>query len=253
MQKNKLSLLILLSFLVLKATAQSDFKTKGVISYEWKVNNHKASFWSDEDDDEDDSWRKEWEENTPKFSTYYYELLFDEEKSLMKYKGRDENLKKMWGDDFLEDNKWFTDIKAQNYVCQKYAFGRKMVFTDSIRNLNWKIYPDDNRDFAGFSCKKASAVLYDSVYIFAYFTDQIIPSVGPLNINGLPGAILGLTIPRLHISLVGTAFTPTVNSDAIVPTKKEKAKTKQELLKTLLENTEDYKRWGQRLIWNVFL
>ena len=57
---------------------------------------------------------------------------------------------------------------------------------------------------AGFNCRKAVTKIFDSVYVFAFYTDEIIISGGPCSINGLPGMILGVTIPRLYTSWIAT-------------------------------------------------
>jgi GLPGLI family protein len=42
------------------------------------------------------------------------------------------------------------------------------------------------------------------MFMYCFFTDDITISGGPCSINGLPGMILGLTIPRLYTSYVAT-------------------------------------------------
>jgi GLPGLI family protein len=61
------------------------------------------------------------------------------------------------------------------------------------------------------------------VYVFAFYTDDIMISGGPCSINGLPGMILGLTIPRLYTSFIATKVAvKKVTATEIIPVKAKK-------------------------------
>jgi GLPGLI family protein len=53
--------------------------------------------------------------------------------------------------------------------------------------IEWKLSPNETREFAGFMCRKATGVIFDSVYVFAFYTDEITVSGGPMGLHGLPG------------------------------------------------------------------
>ena len=113
---------------------------------------------------------------------------------------------------------------------------------------------DESRVIAGFNCRKAVGVLFDSVYVFAFYTDEITVSGGPMALHGLPGMILGITIPRMFSSWVankieinGVDYTK-INA----PTKGKKKKPK-ELESTILEATKDWGEYGQQAVWNMYL
>ena len=81
--------------------------------------------------------------------------------------------------------------------------------------------PHETRNIAGFNCRKAYTILFDSVYVFAFYTDEIMISGGPLGIHGLPGMILGITIPRMHTSWIATKLQINgVDTSIIKPPKK---------------------------------
>jgi GLPGLI family protein len=252
---NKLFFLVVLLFTTSTLlNAQEDFYNRGTITYEYKVNNHKNFWWGEDDENgQEDVWRKQMIENTPKFSTYYYTLKFAENKSLFSYQGRDEKVKKMWEDDSKEDNIWFVDFDQQKSLNQRNIFGEVFKLEDSIGKIKWKLIPTDTRDFAGFTCKKAIGVLFDSVYVFAYYTDAMTLTGGPMNMNGLPGTILGVTIPRLSISCIATSFSPLVNAAEVAPPKKGKIKPKADIYKKIKEATKDWGKYGQKAIWQSFL
>jgi GLPGLI family protein len=91
--------------------------------------------------------------------------------------------------------------------------------------LDWKLVPNETREIAGFNCRKAQAVIFDSVYVFAFYTDEITVSGGPMGIHGLPGMILGITIPRMFTSWIATKLQVNgVKTNIIVPPTKGKKK-----------------------------
>ena len=63
--------------------------------------------------------------------------------------------------------------------------------TDSNTNRQWKI-TDSKRNIANYECTKAVWQKNDSTRLYAWFSPEIVPSVGPEGFDGLPGAILGL-------------------------------------------------------------
>ncbi len=236
----------------LNVQAQNDFYNRGTINYEVKINNHKSVLEENEDQIED-PWVKQYLENTPKFSAYYYSLKFDNNKSIFSYTGRDEKIKKIWEDDQKEDDIWYTDFDKQQYINQKNVFGDVIKFEDSIRKINWKIVPNETREFVGYNCKKAIGVIFDSVYVFAYYSEAFTLSAGPMSITGLPGTIMAITIPRMNLSCIATSFNPLVNAAEIIPAKKGKIKPTTEIYKKVKEATSDYGSWAYKRIWRSFL
>ncbi len=254
MLKSNLLLVLAIILFATNGIAQSDFQSKGTIEYEYKVNNHKNFWWSEDDENDDENaWRKTMVENTPKFSTYFYTLKFADNKSIFAYKGKPETDKKMWGDDQKEEDMWYINYTTNKYTNQRNIFGEVMKIEDSIQSIKWKLVPNDVREFAGFTCKKAIGKIFDSVYVFAYYTDAITLSGGPMNINGLPGTIMAITVPRLAISCVATSFTPLVNEEAIQPPKKGKAKPSNDILKKIKEATKDWGSYAEKGIWQCFM
>ncbi|HSR40342.1 MAG TPA: GLPGLI family protein, partial [Phnomibacter sp.] len=67
----------------------------------------------------------------------------------------------------------------------------------------WRI-TDETRTIAGFDCRKAVGKMFDSLYVVAFYTDQIVTPAGPEQYNGLPGTILGLAFPRFYTTWFAT-------------------------------------------------
>ena len=124
---------------------------------------------------------------------------------------------------------------------QKNVWGSGFNVEDSIPALQWKLIPNENRIIAGFNCRKAVAKMFDSVYVFAFYTDEITISGGPCSINGLPGMILGITIPRLFTSWIATkVIVNGVNESMIKPVSVKKNYSMKSLRSTLDERTKDW-------------
>src|SRR5690606_26879032 len=47
-------------------------------------------------------------------------------------------------------------------------------------------------------------VIYDTIYVVAFYTDEILLRGGPEGFGGLPGTILGLAIPRYNTTWFAT-------------------------------------------------
>ena len=81
--------------------------------------------------------------------------------------------------------------------------GSPVLIEDSLLDVKWKI-TNEYRNIAGYDCRRANGVVLDSVYVVAFYTDQIPLSVGPGSVHGLPGMILGLVVPEQHFNIYAT-------------------------------------------------
>lgn len=103
-----------------------------------------------------------------------------------------------------QNNIVFTDLGTSASITQKTVFEETFLLKDSVRKINWKI-TDEKRDIAGYSCRRANAIVLDSIYVVAFFTDEIPVSGGPESFTGLPGLILGVALPHEHITWFATS------------------------------------------------
>ncbi|MNK80950.1 hypothetical protein D3C87_1006840 [compost metagenome] len=97
----------------------------------------------------------------------------------------------------------FTDFGKKTRVLRKPISGEDFILKDTIPHLNWKIM-HDVRKIAGYECRKAIAVINDTVSVVAFYTDEILLRGGPEGFTGLPGMILGLAIPRYNTTWFAT-------------------------------------------------
>jgi GLPGLI family protein len=113
--------------------------------------------------------------------------------------------------DFLDasssSNKVFSSLSSHFFVANKKVLETNFSVKDTIRKIKWKI-TGETREILGFICHRANAVIMDSIYVVAFYTDQINFKGGPESFSGLPGMILGLALPNEHISWFATKFTP---------------------------------------------
>jgi GLPGLI family protein len=88
-------------------------------------------------------------------------------------------------------NTVYQNIIQQSRLSIFNVWGENMYVQDSTVHRNWKI-TENKRKIGKYECRKAIWEVNDTTRIYAWFSDEIIPSVGPETFTGLPGAILGL-------------------------------------------------------------
>ncbi|WP_316794042.1 GLPGLI family protein [Pedobacter frigoris] len=98
----------------------------------------------------------------------------------------------------------FSDLKNGTSIVQKEFYERTYLVKDSIRQIKWKI-TDETREIAGYKCRRANGVMLDSIYVVAFYTEDIHVSGGPESFNGLPGMILGVAVPHENVTWFATS------------------------------------------------
>jgi GLPGLI family protein len=110
---------------------------------------------------------------------------------------------------------------------------------------------EELRMIAGYQCHKAVTRICDSVYIVAFYTDEIPVSGGPEQFGGLPGMILQLVVPRLHTTWIATKV-EAVKLDEVElkpPAGKAKKVNQQQLMSSLQSGLKDWGKWGKKTFW----
>ena len=111
--------------------------------------------------------------------------------------------------------------------------GSRLFIEDELLDVTWKL-TNEYRNIAGYDCRRANGLTLDSVYVVAFFTDQIPTAAGPGTIHGLPGMILGLAVPEQHYNIYATKVEynpPVIKSD--IAGRRDKAQTRKELIDQL--------------------
>jgi GLPGLI family protein len=255
-------LFIIITILFLQPLhAQDIFISKGQIEFEKKVNTRKnleAIYKSDDENNGDDDFFAQIIKQVPEWKTTYFNLYFDGSKTLYK-PGREVTVPGPKGPDWFQDpaqnNVVFCNLDSKQNISQKSVYEATFLITDSLRTAKWKI-TNDSRDIAGFNCRKATTIIMDSVFVVAFYTDQITTSGGPESFNGLPGMILGLAIPRIHTTWFATKVESTDPAPAVftVPTKGKKGSNADimTILQSAFKNSWN-KKYGQYAQWIIAL
>lgn len=246
----KLIILFVIVIAFVESNAQTQFIAKGKIEYERKINVHRQF----DDWDMDDGWFKEYVSKLPRFYTTYFDLYFDDVRTIYK-PGREvaQQNPQTWGLGPAKQNVIVTDLTTKTATSQKAVFEDTYLILDSLTSFQWRI-TNETRTIAGFECRKAVAKICDSVYVVAFFTDEITTTGGPESFCGLPGMILEIAIPRLYTTWVATKvelIEPTANQ--FNPPTKGKKINEKDLEKKLHASIGDWGKEGQRNIWWVML
>lgn len=131
-------------------------------------------------------------------------------------------------------------------------WGEKAYVQDSMINRTWKI-TESKRKIGRYDCRKAIFELNDTTRIYAWYTEEIIPSIGPETFQGLPGAILGLATEDggvVYFAKKVEALEP--KFDELTPKVGKKVFTHQELKAKLQADFGD-KPWGKGIVDELFM
>jgi GLPGLI family protein len=238
----------LLLFTAIHSKAQNAvFLSQGRIEFEKKIN-----LYAQLDDEDDQGWKDLMKKSMPQFKTTYFNLMFSGNKTLYKPGRENTDNNRIW-EQPAEDNVVFTDLDKAQSTTQKNVYEQAFLIQDSTRKIQWKI-TDETRIIAGFECRRANALIMDSVYIVAFYTDAIIANGGPESFTGLPGMILGVAIPHEHITWFATkVYAETVTDAQLKAPVKGKKTTNTSLKETLQDRMKDWGKWGKRYIQQIMI
>jgi GLPGLI family protein len=238
-----LIILSLLLFISSSALAQhARFVESGKITFEKRTNVHallKRSY-SNVKDAISIQIYEQTVKTTPQFRTQIFHLHFGSNKSLFSFEkdatppSNTNSFMSLTQTD-LQDKITYFDFNDNLQISQRKFYENQYVLHDAPIAIDWKI-TEETREIAGYMCRRANAIVFDSVYIVAFYTDQIMVSGGPEIYSGLPGMILGLAMPHEHVTWFATAVEDRqVSANELTVPKKGKKLNVEEL-------TEDLKK-----------
>lgn len=241
---------VLLLFFCGNLRAQiTHFTTSGTIEFQKKVNMY-ALFRSSITPDNESFLKPAYEayiKNHPQFQTLTSTLTFAGNKTLFTPADDENSTNGFWGNDAMvkQNNILFTDLATHSFIDQKKVFEKTFLLKDTSRHIQWKI-TDETRQIAGYECRRANALIMDSVYVVAFYTDRIPVSGGPESFTGLPGMILEVALPHEHVVWQATKVTDiTVGDKALTPPKKGKPVNKKQLRTILNDAMKDWGNYAQ--------
>lgn len=193
-------------------------------------------------------------QSMPQYTSNFFTFESDGKKSLYTPLPEKETTirRGFFGASPASDNIVYSDFEKKTTISLKNVYEKTYLIEDSLRNAKWKI-TNDFREIAGFNCRRATTIIMDSVFVVAFYSDEIMIPGGPESFNGLPGMIMGLVINRLHTTWYATKVSVTgVNPSAIIPPLKAKSeKTTQKKLVDLLRGSSFSFGGVDRSVWAV--
>jgi GLPGLI family protein len=176
----------------------------------------------------------------PQFHISYFDYTFAGNESLYKA-GRPTDQETPGFSISPNKNILYTNYTTHRKVASKNLLEEDYLIEDSIQKIPWKI-GQETRNIAGYECRKAIGRIYDTVYVIAFYAEEIVIKGGPEGFQGLPGMILGLAIPRYNTTWWATKVElANINETDIVPPHKGK---KLKLAAFTDELTKKYQAMG---------
>lgn len=177
----------------------------------------------------------DYKSKNPQFASTQFSLTFNKQKTVYQPLPN-QVIAERFVASCASNNIVLTDLVNQTSQSQKNILSTDLLVIDSLRKINWRI-TNETREIAGFTCRRANALILDSVYVVAFYTDEIIPKAGPEAFAGLPGMILGIALPNEQVTWFASNYTPITDNDLKTqPILKGKKVNKTQLLNILKNN-----------------
>jgi len=240
MKKNAGRIALVLVFLFTLQLVSAQPVQKGKITYERKTNMLKKF--------DDERMSKMFNEQN-KIRVENFVLYFNDSASAFTYVAPETQDPMSWAT--LKNSVYQNYSRNQRSVFMD-MWGTQIILTDSLSDRPWKI-TDKTRKIAGYECTRAIWQKNDSTRIYAWFTTDIIPAIGPESVQGLPGTILGLATEDGGVVYFATKvelIEPTAEQ-LTMPKKKGKEYTEESLRKEMAEKMKG-QPYGDRVINELF-
>lgn len=217
------------AIIALLSTASIAQMTSGKIIYERRTNLKKTVG--------DNPRAKQFITEENKIRKENFELTFNETSSVFEFIENDDEEEGGMMKYLTQRNKVYQNLEDNEFFMIMNSWGQPMHLKDSLSARKWKI-TENKRKFAGHMCRKAIWEMNDSTRIYAWFSPNIVPSVGPEGFYGLPGAILGLATENGAIVYFATEIKEVAVDTAKMDYSEYKKDvfTKDELIETLVKS-----------------
>lgn len=209
MTYKKLCWLFILLVLGINLKAQHTiFLKSGKVTFERKINMFAVlpSFLKDTrqiSDEQLAAFMLQYKGSAPQFLVDSFNLFFDQSKTVYKSASTINAVSQVPMIPIPVTDRIVSDLIEKKVLSNRQLLDKSFFIVDSIRSIRWKL-TDEIREISGFQCRRANALLYDSIYVVAFFAEAIPTKGGPGIFNGLPGMILGVALPHQHISIFAT-------------------------------------------------
>ena len=173
--------------------------SKGKITFERKVNAY--GLLRDNFDIADNSrlqqFSDQYKASYQQFHKSAFELYFNDSMSFYT-PVKTVNSSDQFIDVIASGNSVLTNFHTLQHLSDKSLADNHYVIKAPLQKIKWR-YTNDTREILGFHCHRANAIILDSIYVVAFYTDQITSRSGPESFWGLPGMILQIALPGNYI------------------------------------------------------
>lgn len=228
--------LILFVFPETLMAQKSNFVLNGTITYVKRENVFAIlnKYYLNDKNESVRKFAKDYQTQNQQFKQTYFNLEFTATKTAYQAKQEDNNQP-----DFLDVvNSGLVlqlDLIKKTYMRKEKVLGEIYIINDSLRKIKWRL-TDETREILGYKCRRANAIIQDSIYVVAFYTDQIVPAAGPSIFNGLPGMILEVALPHEHITWQATQIIANSNSFVERPIQSNKLPITNKSFNAILDN-----------------
>ncbi len=258
MKLNQLIIVFLLLGMQSTFAQNKRFPNQGIITFEKKVNMYaliKAQIKKYPNDSYMTRFFEEYQKKQPQFKVLKSTLAFSKDQTLFTPIEEDASSNMFFGDfgAAQQNNVIATNVATQTSTAQKKVYEELYLVKDSTRKINWKI-TNEVRNIAGFDCRRANALIMDSIYVVAFYTDEIPVSGGPESFTGLPGMILGVALPYEHTTwFASSVLDQPVADDKLKAPLKGKPLTNAGLISTLKSALKNWGTYAQEALKEFML
>lgn len=186
-----------------------------------------------------------------RFLTRSYQLDFDKKQSsyqLKDYEATPDFVDLLIG---IPAVNMFRELETDSMSINRQYGEERFLIVEKSKAIKWK-YTDERMDILGYECRRANGLLMDSIYVVAFYCPEIDVSAGPSIFEGLPGMILGVSIPEDHVNIFATKIE--LNGRSEIKKGKVEKKSKQmtfsefeAFLKDILGDRFDMDQWNYNM------
>jgi len=174
-------LLVLFGWIIGTSESFGQFAWSGKIHYERKTNMQKL------ENEYTDDWEKR-RNQEKKYVIDTFILSFNEDLSVFAPANPPPV---SWNENRTIKNTVYCNHQTKERMTRIDVFGQSVYIRDTINKIPWKI-TENTRNLAGYSCQMAFYKKDSTTTVYAWYTQELIPPIGPETFSGLPGVILGL-------------------------------------------------------------
>lgn len=199
----------------------------------------------------DDQRMKNFITKENKIKTDLFELIFNDTASVFRPVETDE-AEEGFMQYMTSHNTTYQNLNTDENLFAFDMWGSIVYMKSTAPSPQWKV-TESKRKIGDYMCRKAIWQKDDTTRIYAWFSIDIVPSIGPEGFNGLPGAILGLATEDGGIIYFAKEIEiKSIKTEVLEYNTKKADVYTLEGLKTKLTKQFEGKPWGKRALLDMF-